>query len=99
MAVNKKAFMSGHDIIVIGASAGRVKDPPRLIGSFPSSLPASVFIVLHIAPQGPDLLPQTIRRGRTCCAGSAGKSWETKANKRENHADVSRRLLQSRQSD
>ena len=99
MAVNKKPSMSGHDITVIGASAGGVDALPRLIGSLPSSLPAAVLIVLHISPQGPDLLPQIIRRGRACCAGSAGKNWETQANKREKHADVSRWFLQSRQSD
>ncbi len=54
--------MFGNDIIVIGASAGGVDALPKLIGSLPADLPASVFIVLHIAAQGRDLLPQIIRR-------------------------------------
>jgi two-component system chemotaxis response regulator CheB len=54
--------MFGHDIIVIGASAGGVEALPRLIGSLPADLPASVFIVLHIPPQGPNLLPEILRR-------------------------------------
>jgi two-component system, chemotaxis family, protein-glutamate methylesterase/glutaminase len=57
-----KSHMFGHDIIVIGASAGGVEALPKLIGSLPADLPASVFIVLHIAAQGPDLLPEIIRR-------------------------------------
>lgn len=61
-AVRTKARFSGHDIIVIGASTGGVDALPRLVGSLPSNLPASVFIVLHISPQGPDLLPEIIRR-------------------------------------
>jgi two-component system chemotaxis response regulator CheB len=54
--------MFGHDIIVIGASAGGVEALPRLISALPADLPASVFVVLHIPPQGPNLLPQIIRR-------------------------------------
>ena len=54
--------MFGHDIIVIGASAGGVDALPRLIASLPVNLPASVFVVLHIPAQGPDLLPKIIRR-------------------------------------
>lgn len=54
--------MFGHDIIVIGASAGGVEALPKLIGSLPGDLPASVFIVLHVSPQGPGYLPQVIKR-------------------------------------
>lgn len=52
----------GHDIIVIGASAGGVDALPRLIGSLPADLAATVFIVLHIPAQGPDLLSGIIGR-------------------------------------
>ncbi len=54
--------MFGHDIIVVGASAGGVDALPKLIGCLPHDLPAAVFIVLHIAAQGPDLLPEIIQR-------------------------------------
>jgi two-component system chemotaxis response regulator CheB len=54
--------MFGHDIIAIGASAGGVDALPRLIGSLPADLPASVFVVLHIPAQGRGLLPQIISR-------------------------------------
>ena len=54
--------MRGHDVIVIGASAGGVDALPRLIESLPADLPAAVLVVLHILPQGRDLLPEIIRR-------------------------------------
>ena len=54
--------MFSHDIIVIGASSGGVDALPKLIGSLPANLPASVFIVLHVSPQGPGFLPQIISR-------------------------------------
>jgi two-component system, chemotaxis family, protein-glutamate methylesterase/glutaminase len=54
--------MFGHDIIVIGASAGGVDALPRLIGSLPAELPAAVFVVLHIPAQGRDMMPEIIRR-------------------------------------
>lgn len=54
--------MFGRDIIVIGASAGGVDAIPKLLGSLPADLPASVFVVLHIPAQGRDLMPQIIRR-------------------------------------
>ena len=52
--------MFGHDVIVIGASVGGVDALPRLIGSLPADLPASVFVVLHTAPHGPGHLPEII---------------------------------------
>ena len=54
--------MFGHDIIVIGASVGGIEAVPRLIASLPADLPASVFVVQHTTPQGPDMLPNIIRR-------------------------------------
>lgn len=58
----KKSPLLGHDIIVMGASSGGVEALPRLIASLPSDLPASVFIVLHVSPQGPGYLPDILRR-------------------------------------
>ena len=54
--------MFGHDIIVVGASAGGVEALPRLIAQLPSTLPASIFVVLHTAPYGQSQLAQIIRR-------------------------------------
>lgn len=54
--------MFGHEIIVVGASAGGVDALPRLIASLPADLPASVFVVLHIPVVGPNLLAEIIGR-------------------------------------
>ena len=50
----------GHDIIVIGASAGGVEVLKDLARSLPSDLPAAVFVVLHTAPYPPSLLPEIL---------------------------------------
>lgn len=52
----------GHDIIVIGASAGGVEALSLLLATLPAALPASVFIVLHVSPHGPSFLAQTVDR-------------------------------------
>ena len=40
----------GHDIIVLGTSAGGLEALDQLVGQLPTSLPASIFIVQHMAP-------------------------------------------------
>jgi two-component system chemotaxis response regulator CheB len=42
---------SGRDIIVIGTSAGGLEALDALIGQLPADLPASVFIIQHMAPE------------------------------------------------
>src|SRR5437763_2217226 len=54
--------MPGHDIIVIGASAGGVEALVKLVGSLPADLPAAIFLVLHIPAQSPSLLPDILNR-------------------------------------
>ncbi len=54
--------MSGHEIIVIGASAGGVEALVQVVRDFPRNLSASVFIVLHIPAQSPSLLPEILTR-------------------------------------
>ena len=49
--------MSGHDIIVIGASAGGVEALRMLVHALPAHFPASVFIVLHVPSRKPSALP------------------------------------------
>jgi len=49
--------LSGHDIIVIGASAGGVEALRMLVHALPAHFPASVFVVLHIPPHHPSALP------------------------------------------
>nr|WP_290226020.1 chemotaxis protein CheB [Trichocoleus desertorum] len=52
--------MSGHDIIVIGASAGGLKALSKIVTSLPDEFNAVIFIVQHIAPNAPSLLPRIL---------------------------------------
>lgn len=54
--------MPGHDIIVIGASAGGVEALTHLVRDLPPELPAAIFIVLHIPAQSTSVMPQIINR-------------------------------------
>ena len=44
----RAALTPGHDIIVIGGSAGAVQPLRRIVQDLPPDLPAAVFIVLHV---------------------------------------------------
>ena len=50
--------MPGHDIIVIGGSAGGLEAMNAIVSGLPADLPAAVFFVLHTSPHSPGLLPQ-----------------------------------------
>ncbi|MCU0537124.1 MAG: chemotaxis protein CheB [Hydrococcus sp. Prado102] len=50
------------DIIVIGASAGGFQAFKTLVSQLPPDFPAAIFIVWHIAPDYPSLLPQILAR-------------------------------------
>jgi len=54
--------MPGHDIIVVGASAGGVELALALVAQLPDDLPAAVFIAIHISPSAESVLPQLLRR-------------------------------------
>ena len=54
--------MSGHDIIVVGASAGGVEALIQLAEGLPANLPAAVFVVLHVSMRGTSALPQILDR-------------------------------------
>src|SRR5262245_10943217 len=43
--------MPGHDIIVIGASAGGVPALRAVLGGVPADIPAAVFVALHGRPE------------------------------------------------
>lgn len=54
MAGRKKS--SGHDIIVVGASAGEVETLKTRVAALLAGLPAALRVVLHISPWSPSLL-------------------------------------------
>ncbi|NUO10370.1 MAG: chemotaxis protein CheB, partial [Candidatus Brocadia sp.] len=54
--------MPGHDIIVIGASAGGVEALTELVGNLPPAIPAALLVVLHISSTAPSLLPEILSR-------------------------------------
>jgi two-component system chemotaxis response regulator CheB len=54
--------MPGHDVIVIGASAGGIDALMRLVSRFPADLPAAVFVVVHIPSHVRSRLPEILSR-------------------------------------
>jgi CheB methylesterase len=52
-----------RDLVVIGASAGGVQTLRRVVADLPADLPATVCIVLHIAPNAPSMLASIARAG------------------------------------
>lgn len=54
--------MANRDIIAIGASAGGVEALMTLAAGLPANLPASVFIVQHVAPESPSAMAELLAR-------------------------------------
>ncbi len=54
--------MPGHDIVVIGGSAGSITALQSLIAEIPSRLAAAVFVVVHTTPDTPTVLDQILSR-------------------------------------
>jgi len=61
--------MAGRDIIVVGASAGGVEALCRLVSDLPEDIPASVFIVLHMAPHSGTALARILDRRTKLAVG------------------------------
>lgn len=54
--------MPGHEIIVIGASAGGIEAMTKIAPDLPATIPAAIFVVQHIPATGPSMLPEILRR-------------------------------------
>lgn len=54
--------MANRDIITIGASAGGVEALMALARTLPGDLPASVFVVQHVAPEQPSAMAELLSR-------------------------------------
>ena len=55
-----KTHKSYRNIVVIGASAGGITALLDLVKTLPADFPASVFVVQHLAPDSPSILPQLL---------------------------------------
>src|SRR5688572_17875237 len=53
----KQPQNKGHDIIVIGTSAGGVEALPKIFSKIPATVPAAFFVVMHVSGQVRSYLP------------------------------------------
>lgn len=54
--------MPGHDIVVIGASAGGVEALQQLVSRLPADYPGTIFVTLHMAREGRSVLGTILDR-------------------------------------
>ena len=54
--------MPGHDIVVIGFSAGGIDPLCQLVADLPRDFPASLLVVHHFPPQSVSALPRIVNR-------------------------------------
>jgi two-component system, chemotaxis family, protein-glutamate methylesterase/glutaminase len=54
--------MAGHDIVVIGGSAGAVEALRQFCAGLPPNFPAAIFIVIHISPTSRSVMPELLSR-------------------------------------
>ena len=84
--------MAGHDIIVIGASAGGMEALKVLVAGLPPDLPAAVFVVWHLPAHSGSVLPYVLDRAGPLPAAHA-RDGEPIAHGRISVAPPDRHLL------
>lgn len=55
-------FAHDHDIVALGASAGGIEALTTLVCNLPPSLPAALFVVVHIPAEAPSVLAEILNR-------------------------------------
>jgi len=50
----------GHDIVVVGGSAGAIEALKKLVSGLPKEFPAAVFVVVHVWPEAKSMLPEIL---------------------------------------
>jgi len=68
--------MPGHDIIVIGGSAGAVQAVMDIARALPANIPAAVFVVIHTAPSSSGFLAELIDRASALIVVAAADGQE-----------------------
>ncbi|HEY0378496.1 MAG TPA: chemotaxis protein CheB [Pyrinomonadaceae bacterium] len=63
--------MPTKNIVVIGASVGGIEALRTIAGGLPAEFPASVFVVLHVAPYSPGILADILDRAGVLSAANA----------------------------
>jgi two-component system, chemotaxis family, protein-glutamate methylesterase/glutaminase len=58
--------MNGHDIIVIGSSAGGIKALSTIVTSLPADINVAIFIVQHLSANSPSFLPEISETWALC---------------------------------
>ncbi len=65
-------------MVVIGGSAGAIAALRELLAELPRDFPAAIFVVVHIAPEGPALLANALARAATLPVHQARDGMELK---------------------
>jgi two-component system chemotaxis response regulator CheB len=65
--------VSAQDIVVVGASVGGIEALRTIAGGLPKDFPASVFVVLHTAPEAPGVLADILDRAGALPAAYAAE--------------------------
>lgn len=68
--------MPGHDIVVVGTSAGGVEALATLVSALPPNFPAAIFVVLHTPAHSPSFVPKILSRSGLLEAVQASDSME-----------------------